>query len=552
MNQVRIFALGGLDEDGKNMLVVEVNQSIFVIEAGLKYPDNDQHGIEMIIPDVRYLAENKHRVKGIFITHGHDDVMAAIANLVRQVNAPIYTAPLTALLIEDELKKNGITDYKIHRIQRGSSFKIDHIQILTFGMTQSIADGFGMAIETPSGYVVYTSEFIVDYDIHSEAFSCDITALAEIGKKGVLALMTESVGASRAGHTSPNHKITDWVESAFESAESRVIVTTYEQNLFRLIEIIELANKYKRKIIFYNEEQRKTLKMAEKLGYYRIPVGLELPKTPANTQLDNVVIIVAGSGSQLFKQMLKIALKEDASLELRKNDTVIIASPIVPGTEKDAAKMENEVYKEDVKVVTLDRRKVFSMHASSEDIKMMMYLFKPKYFIPVKGEYRHLIANANIALDMGWKANRILLLDNGQIAKFIDGECIDVSEILPLEDVMVAGKDNLDLSGMVLRDRETLATDGAIIVGVVVDFRTKRVIGGPDVQSRGVIYLKDADYIVKEIGTIMERTIEEAVQEYRYDNLQVRAEAREKIQRYVMKETGKRPMILPAIVEINL
>ncbi len=552
MNQVRIFALGGLDEDGKNMLVVEVGQSIFVIEAGLKYPDNDQHGIEMIIADVRYLVEHKERVKGIFITHGHDDVMAAIGNLVRQVKAPIYTAPLTALLIEDELKKNGISGVKIHRIQRGSSFKIDKINIITFGMTQSIADGFGMAIETPYGYVVYTSEFIVDYDVHNEAFSCDITALAEIGKKGVLALLTESVGASRTGHTSPHHKITDWIEPAFENAESRIIVTTYEQNLFRLIEIIELANKYKRKIIFYNAEQRKTLKMAEQLGYYRIPVGLELPNSQANAQLDNVVIIVAGSGSQLFKQMLKIALKEDETLELRKNDTVIIASPIVPGTEKEAAKMENEIYKEDVKVVTLDRRKVFSMHASSEDIKLMMYLFKPKYFIPFKGEYRHLIANANIALDMGWKANRILLLDNGQIARFEKGECTDVSEILALEDVMVAGKDNLDVSGMVLRDRETLATDGAIVVGVVVDFRSKKIIGGPDVQSRGVIYLKDADYIVKEIGNIMERTIEEAVAQRRYDNLQVRSEVRDKISRYVAKETGKRPMILPAIVEINL
>ena len=552
MKQVRIFALGGLDEDGKNMLVVEVNQSIFVIEAGLKYPDNDQHGIEMIIPDVRYLVENKERVKGIFITHGHDDVMAAIGNLVKQVHAPIYTAPLTALLIEDELKKNGISGVKIHRIKRGSSFKIDKINIITFGMTQSIADGFGMAIETPSGYVVYTSEFIVDYDINSEAFSCDIPALAEIGKKGVLALLTESVGASRTGHTSPHHKISEWIEPAFESAESRIIVTTYEQNLFRLIEIIELANKYNRKIIFYNAEQRKTLKMAEQLGYYHIPVGLELPNSHANTCMDNVVIIVSGSGSHLFKQMLKIALKEDDNLELRKNDTVIIASPIVPGTEKEAAKMENEIYKEDVKVVTLDRRKVFSMHASSEDIKLMMYLFKPKYFIPFKGEYRHLIANANIALDMGWKANRILLLDNGQIARFVNGECTDVAEMLTLEDVMVAGKDNLDVSGMVLRDRETLATDGAIVVGVVVDFRSKKIIGGPDVQSRGVIYLKDADYIVKEIGNIMERTIEEAVMERRYDNLQVRSEVREKISRYVAKETGKRPMILPAIVEINL
>ena len=214
MDQVRLFALGGLDEDGKNMYVVEVGESIFVIEAGLKYPEStDQLGIERIIPDFKYLIENQHRIQAIFISHGHDDVMAALPNLLRHVKAPVYSTPLTAMLIEEMLKKEGLREIRVHRVKRNSSFKIAGIPIRTFGMTQSIADGFGLSIETPQGAIVYTSEYIVDYDIHNDAFSCDITALAEIGKRGVLALMTESVGADREGHSAPHHRITEFART---------------------------------------------------------------------------------------------------------------------------------------------------------------------------------------------------------------------------------------------------------------------------------------------------------------------------------------------------
>lgn len=552
MSQVRIFALGGLDEDGKNMYVVEVEQSIFVVEAGLKYPEIDQHGVNMIIPDFKYLIENKDRVKGIFITHGHDDVMAALPNLLKQINIPVYTTPLTAMIIEAECKANKVHNFNIHRIKRGSSFKIDGVMIRTFGMTQSIADGFGLAIESAEGYIVYTSEFIVDFDIRTDAFSCDITQLAEIGKRGVLALLTESVGAVRNGHTAPNHRITSEIEPYFEEAkDERILVTTYSQNMYRIIEIVELANKYKKKIFFYDERLRDILRMAEKLGYYRLPIGIEVTRSQFKQDLRNIVVIVSGSGSNVFKLMHKIALKEDSLLELCPEDTVIIASPIVPGTEREAANMENEIYKETLKVKSLDHKTIFSMHASSEDLKMMLYLFKPKFYIPIKGEYRHLIANANLAFDMGFQVNRILLLDNGQIAKFEQGELKSTEEMIPLEQVMVDGNDSLDVSGMVLRDRETLATDGAIVAGVVVDFKTKQIIGGPDIQSRGVIYLKDADYIVKEIGLIIENSIKESVKEKRYENMAMRQEIKEKITKYVLKETGKRPMILPAIVEIH-
>lgn len=552
MGKIHIFALGGLDEDGKNMLVVEINDAIFIIEAGMKYPEVDQHGVNMIIPDFKYLIDNQDRIKGIFITHGHDDVMAALPSLLKQINIPVYTTALTAMIVEEKCREAGISKMKIHRIRRGHSFKVDGTTVRTFGMTHSIADGFGVAIDSPEGYIVYTGEFIVDFDVRNDAFSCDITQLAEIGKKGVFVLLTESVGAIRSGHTAPNHRISNEIEPYFSDAKGeRIIITTYAQNMYRMIEIIELANKYKKKVFFYDERVRSIMKMAEKLGYYRIPIGLEVNRNQFNQDMRNVVVIVSGSGSQVFKLMHKIALKEDSLLELTPEDTVIIASPIVPGTEREAANMENEIYKETIKVASLDHRKVVSMHASSEDLKMVLYLFKPKFYIPVKGEYRHLIANANVAFDMGFKVSNILLLDNGQIAYFEEGELKSMQEVMPLEDVLVDGKDSLDVSGMVLKDREILATDGAIIAGAVVDFKTKEVIGGPDVQSRGVIYLKDADYIVKQIGCIVEDTINEAVAQKRYENMAVRQEIKDKIIKYVYRETGKRPMILPAIVEIH-
>jgi len=552
MNEVRIFALGGLDEDGKNLTVVEINQDIFVIDVGLKYPDKDRLGVEIIIPDFTYLIENKNRVKGIFITHGHDDAMSALPYLIKQADLPIFAAPLTAKLIERLFKEEKITNYQLKVLKRDDTLTINKINIRTFSLTHSIADAFGVAIESPFGYIVYAGEYIIDFNTRNQAFSCDITSFADIGKKGVFALLTESVGSDRPGYTAPNHSITEFVEDILEDTKNRVLVTMYEQNLFRLIELLELAKKYKRKVMFFNEEQRELLRLAESLGYYKMPLDLELPKSKFNNSIENLMIIVSGSGPQVFKLMHKIAMSEDDLISLSPSDTVIIASPIVPGTEREAGRMENELYKEDVNVFSLDRKKVVSMHASIEDIKMLVYLLKPKYFIPIHGEYRHLVNNATIALDMGYYADKIVVLDNGQIATFKDSKLNNTANILKLEEILIDGNAHLDSSGLILKDRELLSTDGVIVIGVVLNFNTKEVIGGPDVQSRGVIYLKDADYIVKEVGNIMENTINSMVEANRYDNMSARNEAKEKMTKYILKETGKRPMILPVIVEINL
>ena len=553
MSRVRIFALGGLDEDGKNMYVVENNEDIFIMECGLKYPEGDQLGIEMIIPDFQYLKENQERIRALFITHGHEDVMAALPNLLKELpSVPVYMAPLTAAVFERRMKKLNMTGIKVHRIQRNAKFKVGKTEIRTFGTTQSIADGFGLAIKTADGYIVYSSEFIVDYDIKNEAFKFDITNITDLGTAGVLALLAESVGSTRPGHSAPYHMITPLIEQYFEDSEGRMIITVYNQNIYRVIEVIELANKYNRKVMIYDTELRNLLSDMAKLGYYHIPAGLEIPPSQLKNEIDNVIVLIAGTGSSIFRKVHRIATKEDPVIEFRQSDTIIIASPAVPGTERQEASMEDDLYKEGGRVLTVDARRAFSMHAGIEDLKMMIYLLKPKYYIPVKGEYRQLIANANIALNMGYNAERIIVLDNGQAVVFNDGKAERAFENVPVGDILVDGNESLDSSGMILKDREILSTDGVIIVGIVMNHTTKEIIGGPDVQSRGVIYLKDADYIVKEIANIMESTINEAVSENRYDNMSCRSEIRDKISRYVMRETGKRPMVLPAIVEINI
>ncbi|MBQ1324790.1 MAG: ribonuclease J [Solobacterium sp.] len=551
MSKVRIFALGGLDEDGKNMLVVEENDDIWVIESGMKYPGSDQLGILMVIPGFEYLVENKDRIRAVFITHGHDDVIGSLTNLLKEVNVPVYMAPLTAKIFEREARNAGLKDYNLHRVRRNAKFRIGQTEVRTFGTTQSIADGFGIAIRTEDGFVVYSSEFIVDYDTKIDAFSFGMNEVMEISNRGVLALMTESVGATREGHSSPRHRITPLVEPYFEEAPGRLIVSAYSQNLYRVIELIELADKYGRRIMIYDDELRNLMRDMASLGYYHIPAGMDIVPQNFDNDADNVLVIVGGRGNTIFKKMHVIATREDPVIQLRNTDTVIIASPAVPGTEREESAMEDDLYKETARVIAVDVRRAFSMHASIEDLKSMIYLMNPQYYIPVKGEYRQLISNANIALEMGYPANNIIVLDNGQAAVLEDSLLARSFDTVPVSEVLIDDAEDRSATGMILKDRELLSTDGVIVIGIVINHATKEVIGGPDVQSRGVIYLKDADYMIKEIGNIMETTIENAVRNGAYDNLACRAEAREKISRYVLRETGKKPMILPAIVEIN-
>lgn len=551
MSELKIFALGGLDEDGKNMFILEDDQDIFVIECGLKYPNATQLGIEMVIPDFSYLVQNANKVRAIFITHGHDDVMAALPNLCRLINVPIYTGALTAQILKNKFHESGIKDRDIHVIKRNGTYKIANHKVKTFGVTQSIADAFGLAILTSQGYVVYTSEFIVDFDCRGKGFDFDINVLSEISSQGVLALMAESVGSGRNGHASPNHRLTPQIEPSFEDTEQRIVVTMYNQNLFRVIEVLELAKKFNRKVFIYDDALCDVLHYMQTLGYYDFSNLKMINQEEFNNDMQDVLVIVAGSGATIFKKVHRIAIHEDPVITLSSNDTIVIASPMVPGTEKEGARMEDDLFKESDHVVVVDSKRMFSMHAASEDLKMMISLLRPKYYIPVKGEYRQLVSNALIATQMDYSPNNILVLDNGQIAKFSKGNCLSINERIECVDQNIDGKDSLDSAGLILKDRETLSTDGAIICGVLIDYNTKELIAGPDVQTRGFIYLKDANDIITEIGNIFVGCISDLVEQEAFDNMEARQLARDRICKYVFKETGKRPMVLPSIIEIN-
>ena len=498
MEKIRLMALGGLDEDGKNMYCIEIGDDIFVVDAGLKYPDSQQLGIEYVIPDYSYIIENKDRVKAIFITHGHDDVMMALSHLLKECDFEVYATALTARIIEEEFPKNS--KKRVNVIRRKARLNIAGHIIHTFPVMMSIADGIGLIFETEQGSIVYTSEFIIDYDMSFDAFSMDLSLITKIGEHDVLCLLSESVGSSKSGYTAPKHKISDHIETYIENLENRLVITLYKQNLYRIIEVLELAKKYKRKVFFHDSDHLKLLKNVEELGYYRIPMNTIVTEKDFSNDMNNIICVVSGSGKKVFRKLNNICIGEDKVLELRKDDLVLIASPVVPGTEKEASNMENDLYKADVKVVKLNKKDVLSMHASREDLKMMLYLVKPKYYLPVKGQYHDLINNADVAVEMGYTPDKIIILDNGQFATFENQKLVSTRDLIELNEILIDGSDGGDVSGMVLKDRETLSTDGTIVAGIVLDLKTKALIGGPDVQSRGVIYLKDAENLLNEIG----------------------------------------------------
>lgn len=550
-NAVKIMALGGLDEDGKNMLVVEAGEDIYVIEAGLKFPDASQSlGIEYIIQDFTWFQDKKDRVKAIFITHGHDDVMGALPHLLRQVKADIYTPPLAAKEISRMLKKEKITGVKIHKINRHDSKRIGGRKIIFFPVTQSYPGAYGLAISTSQGYVVYSGEFVENFDDLDDHFRGNITICSKLGQEGVLVLLQESKGAERSGNTSPRHRILPILEDTFTQYPDRhIFISVYTQSVYQIQEVMAACREANRPLVLYDKELRRLVDGLEEIGI-DIPRHLIIPVDKTRDHKDTVILI-SGQGTPLFKQLSNIANNEVDDLQFSSDDVIVIASPVVPGVETVYKSMENDIYKRGGILKVIDHKKVLSMHASKEDLKMMIFMCRPKYYLPVKGEYRMLCANAMIAEEMGIEPDHIQILDNGQMAVFEDGELVSCKMEAELHDTIIDGKENWDMAGVVLKDREILSTDGVMVLAIGLDAKTKKIANGPDIQTRGFIYLRDAEYITAECAKIMEETIRENVEQKKYENLETRSQIRDKVSKYLFKTTGKRPMVLPVILEIG-
>lgn len=559
---VKILPLGGQAEMGKSMYCIEIKEQIFILDAGFRFPEVSKLGVDIIIPSFDYLKENKERVVAIIITHGHDDVMAALPYLLEAVNAPVYAPALTADLIEQMIKRhkkhnNFRVSYQLNRVKRNDSIIIAGIPVEFFPVTHSIPGSVGVALWTDNGYIVYSGEFIVDFGA-PEGFRCDIQKMMEIGKKGVLALLCESSYSKNPGYTSPKHKLADKIDNIFEDSEGRIIISSYAQNIFRTKEIVELTKKYNRKIVFYGRDKYDSTNSIVRIGQRLKKAVIQVPKNliAFSTDIgkkgidDNLVVLLSGTPQRIYHDICDIIDGGDEFLKLNKNDTFIVASPVIPGTEKIANKAVNELYKTDSNIHVLKNKELCSMHASQEDIKVIIQIFNPTYFVPVKGEYQHFISNLEVAKNMAIKPENIAIIDNGEILSFKSGKLEDYRDTIEVEDVMIDGIGVGDVGDKVIDDRIQLSNDGVVIIGVTIDSKTHEIIANTDVQSRGFVYLRDSEHIIKGVIDIAEKCVSEMKDDPKLEAVEVRQNIKDKANKFIIKETGKRPVILPIIIEV--
>lgn len=559
---VKLTPIGGQAENGKSMYCLEIDDQWFIIDAGYRFPEVDKLGVDVIIPNFDYLKENKDKIKAIFITHGHDDVMGALPYLLQEVNVPIYTTDLTADLIDQLLQRymrhsHVSYKYKIKRVNMNATIKVAGVTVEFFPITHSIPGSVGLAFLTPNGYVVYSSEFIIDFGA-PERFRCNIQKMMEIGKKGVLALLCESSYSKNDGYTSPKHKLTDKIESIFEDATGRIIISSYAQNAFRTQEIAQLTKKYNRKICFYGRDKYDNTNTIMRIARHTKRPILDIhPSYIADSKaindkknMDKLVVLLSGSPRRIYHDILDIIDGGDEKLKLQESDTFIVASPVLPGTEKIANRAINELYKTDTQIHVLKNKELQSMHASEEDIKVLIQILNPKYFIPIKGEYQHFVAVSDVAKKMSIKDDNIIIVDNGEIITFNDGKLQDYRDSITIEDVMIDGLGIGDVGVKVIDDRNQLQNDGVVIIGMTIDGKTKEIVANTDVQTRGFIYLKDSENIVRAIIEMAEKELEAYKKDDNGDIRDVRQTIKDKANRYIIKETGKRPVILPVIIEL--
>lgn len=559
---VKILPLGGQAEMGKSMYCIEIKDKIFILDAGFRFPEINKLGIDIIIPSFDYLKENASRVVAIIITHGHDDVMGALPYLLEAVNAPIYAPALTADLIDQMLKRhkkhnNFKINYQLNRVKRNDSIEIEGVPVEFFPVTHSIPGSVGVALWTRDGYIVYCGEFIIDFGA-TEGFRCDIQKMMEIGKKGVLALLCESSYSKNSGYTSPKHKLTDKIDNIFEDSEGRIIISSYAQNIFRTKEIVELTKKYNRKIVFYGRDKYDSTNSIVRIGQRLKKAVINIPKEiiAFSTDIgkkgidDDLVVLLSGTPQRIYHDINDIIDGGDEYLKLNENDTFIVASPVVPGTEKIANRAINELYKTDSNIHVLKNKELTSMHASQEDVKVIIQIFNPTYFIPIKGEYQHFISNMEVAMSMQVLQENIPIIDNGEILTFKNGVLEDYRDTIEVEDVMIDGIGVGDVGDKVIDDRIQLSNDGVVVIGVTIDSKKREIIANTDVQSRGFVYLKDSEHIIKGVIDIAEKCVAQMKGDYTLEAIEVRQEIKDKASKYITKETGKRPVILPIIIEV--
>ena len=549
MSKIRIFSLGGLNETGKNMYVVDVDDNIFVFDAGLKYATDKMLGVDYILPDYNYIKENEKKIKGVFLTHGHDSNMGAMADILYELpDLPVYGTKFTMEILKQDLEESGIKANNLKEIRPHSKLTFGNLVVFPISVTHSIPDAVCYVLYTPDGAVVYTGDFVFDSTMMGN-YKTDIGKLAYVGKQGVLCLLCESIYAEKEGHTSPNNRVTGFIRDVLAKNENRIICTIMSAHIYRIQEIFNEVSKTKRKVVIMGKTLQTIINRAIDENYITFDKTRIGDLTNVNDK--DIVILISDEKEKPFMNLERILRGFDKYIKLKNTDTIFITEPPYEGIEKRTALIMDEIAKKDVNAISLDAKKHLLHHSSREDIMLMINLMDPKYYFPVKGEYRHQVKNAEIAERLGIAKENIILKENGDVATFIDGQLVDIPEHVDIDEILIDGKSQGDIGELVLKDREMLGESGIVIVSCTIDKQTKAILAGPEILTRGFVYVKESADLIKETEEICLEAIENNISaDKKVDYTMIKNDVRERLGKYFYKETECKPMIITVIQEV--
>lgn len=551
MAQLKIIPLGGMGEIGKNLTVYEYGQDMIVVDCGLGFPDEELYGVDIVIPDITYLKQNKDRIRGIVITHGHEDHIGALPYVMRDLDAPIYATALTAGIIELKLDERDLLyETQIFTKKAGDHFRLGCFEIEFINVNHSIADSVALAIKTPIGTIIHTGDFKIDVTpIQGEMI--DLVRLGQLGKQGVLALLSDSTNVEKPGHSDSELKVGEGFDGLFKGCEKRIIVTTFASNVQRIQQVINVAARYKRHVAITGRSMENMIKVAMALGYMEIPDGVLMDLNQIKGQpKSKTVIISTGSQGESMSALYRMAFSEHKQITIDAGDRIIISASAIPGNETTISRVIDELFHKGAEVI-YDRHTDLhvSGHASQEEQKMMLALTKPKYFIPMHGEYRMLYKHTELAKLMGVRPQNTVIAENGAVVG-LTRKSIKIEGSVPSGRVFVDGTGVGDVGSVVLRDRKHLAQDGMIVVVLAISTEDSSLISGPDIVTRGFIYEKESDDVIEEMKRVVNESLASCWHQHITDNATIKSKIKTNLSGFLYKATRRSPMILPVITEI--
>ena len=548
---LRIIPLGGLGEIGKNITAIEYEDEIIVIDCGISFPDEDMYGIDLVIPDIKYLLDNKDKVKGLFLTHGHEDHIGAIPYILKQINMHVYGTKLTIGLVESKLKEHDmLSKTNLIPISPGESIKLNKLIIEFIRVTHSIAESCALAIHTPIGTVLHTGDFKIDYT-PIDGKVMDLNRIAQLGQEGILLLMADSTNVERAGHSLSEKIIGETLNRIISNANGRVIVATFASNIHRMQQIADASMMYNRKIVFSGRSMENISNVAMDLGYLHIPkesiVGIEdLNRYPS----DKITIITTGSQGEPMAGLSRIAYGSHRHISIEQDDLFIISASPIPGNDKLVSRVINQLYRKGVEVIYEDLEDIHvSGHAYKEELKLIHTLVKPKYFMPVHGEYRHLKHHSDLALKLGMDKSNVFTLETGQVLEISQDKAI-ATEKVHTGVVFVDGIGIGDVGNRVLRDRRDLARDGMVTIVVAINKETYSIVSGPDIITRGFIYARESEGLIKKIKDVAKEEIEICLENNIIEWQVLKSGVRKSVEQLLYHKTKRRPSVFPIIMEV--